>query len=360
MSTIVLLGPQRLEPMLSQTLDQLGQQHAHVATITAGWEEREAEDEELAGHLGGRTVPLQLFRRYETVLSEDAALRAAVLSYDRDLDRIRSHYRLRLSYALDAARALLSMPDDSPHLAFDRTAAIEAVRRLDSELLTRVAAQRAEFTSRWNVDSHPAVRRQRDEVRSLLEGCAVIAVAGGHVGMLLRAVRLFEIASLLRDRTIIAWSAGAMVMGERIVLFHDHPPQGAGNSEVFDHGLGLFTGLLPCPHARRRLTLSDQQRVALFARRHEPRRIVLMNEGSRIVMERGRLTQQSKIRTVTPEGRVVEWTETQVAAAAGPASAPTAGSQASPSSLSSQASSSPQSLTGPAASPAFRRPSERP
>jgi len=307
MSTIVLLGPQRLEPMLSQTLDALGQPGALVATITAGWEEREAEDEELAGHLGGRTVPLQIFRRYETVLAEDAGLRAAVQSYDRDLDRIRGNYRLRLGYALDAARALLGMPDDSPHLAFDRAAAIEDVRRLDSELLTRVAAQRAEFTSRWHVDSHPSVRHQRDEVRRLLENCPVVAIAGGHVGMLLRAVRLFDLASLLRDRIIIAWSAGAMVLGERIVLFHDHPPQGAGNSEVFDHGIGLFTGLLPCPHARRRLKLSDAQRVALFCRRHEPRRIVLMNEGSRIVVERGRLTEQSRIRTVTPEGKVIDW-----------------------------------------------------
>jgi hypothetical protein len=70
-----------------------------------------------------------------------------------------------------------------------------------------------------------------------------------------------------------------MVLGERVVLFHDHPPQGAGNVEVFEAGLGLVRGLLPLPHARSRLALVDAQRVALVARRFAPIPCVTLDHG---------------------------------------------------------------------------------
>ncbi len=44
-----------------------------------------------------------------------------------------------------------------------------------------------------------------------------------------------------------------MVVCETVVLFHDSPPQGAGNAEVLDAGLGLARGVIALPHARRRL-----------------------------------------------------------------------------------------------------------
>jgi hypothetical protein len=81
---------------------------------------------------------------------------------------------------------------------------------------------------------------------------------------------------------IFAWSAGAMVLGERVVLFHDHPPQGEGFAEVLESGLGLYRGLIPLPHSRRRLRLSDRVRVSLLARRFPGFRCLAMDEGSRI------------------------------------------------------------------------------
>ena len=91
-------------------------------------------------------------------------------------------------------------------------------------------------------------------------------------------MRLFGIAEMIRDKPILAWSAGAMALSERIVLFHDSPPQGAGNSEILDVGLGLFRGLIPLPHAKRRLRLEDPVRVALFARRFSPDTCVPLDE----------------------------------------------------------------------------------
>ncbi|MDH3254578.1 MAG: hypothetical protein OEM62_06265, partial [Acidobacteriota bacterium] len=64
MSWIVLLGPQRLRPKLADVVRQMNVS-GQIAAVTAGWEEREQEDDELAEHLGGRTVNLELYRRGE-------------------------------------------------------------------------------------------------------------------------------------------------------------------------------------------------------------------------------------------------------------------------------------------------------
>lgn len=98
-----------------------------------------------------------------------------------------------------------------------------------------------------------------------------MAIAGGHVAVLYNRMRMFDLKSRLAERPevpIMAWSAGAMVVSDRIVLFHDSPPQGRGNAELLANGLGLFPGVVVLPHARRRLLLHDHARISVFARRH--------------------------------------------------------------------------------------------
>ena len=75
-------------------------------------------------------------------------------------------------------------------------------------------------------------------------------------------------------------SAGAMALSEKVVLFHDFPPQGAGNAEVFDAGLSAFRGLIVFPDADKRLALGDKQRVSMLASRLEPATSVTLDEGS--------------------------------------------------------------------------------
>lgn len=77
---------------------------------------------------------------------------------------------------------------------------------------------------------------------------------------------------------IIAWSAGAMALSDRIILFHDRPAQGRGDAELLHRGLGLLPGVAPLPHARSRLLLDDPARVALFARRFAPAACVALDE----------------------------------------------------------------------------------
>ena len=84
----------------------------------------------------------------------------------------------------------------------------------------------------------------------------MLAVAGGHVGILLRCLRLFAVVPR-PELPVVAWSAGAMAMTERVVLYNDRGPQGVQGAEVWDRGTGRVRDVVAMPHARRRLRLDD-------------------------------------------------------------------------------------------------------
>jgi len=121
---------------------------------------------------------------------------------------------------------------------------------------------------------------------------------------LLNRLRVFALEPILRQRTVFAWSAGAMALTERIVLFHDHPPQGAGNAELFERGLGLVPGVVVLPSARHRLALSDADRVAMLARRLSPSVCVPMDEKDQLRWDGDRLVPGAGLRQLGVDGTV--------------------------------------------------------
>ena len=66
MRAIVLLGPQRLQPTLVTAVDERGVTGA-IAAITAGWQEREDEIDELSEHVKRPVHNLRLYARGEQV-----------------------------------------------------------------------------------------------------------------------------------------------------------------------------------------------------------------------------------------------------------------------------------------------------
>ncbi len=278
---LVLLGPQRFRPTLRSAVRSLGVE-GPIAVVTAGWQERESEDSELRDHLHREVVDLRLYHRAESVFEQDSELSAAMHERQQELRELQELYRLRLSYALEAARELMHRPAAGRLMTEQRRAAIRAVRTLDRWHLRRIRRIHEEFESRWRPATRPAVARHRQQLVTLFERTGALCIAGGHVAVLLGRLRLFDVVGLLGERPVIAWSAGAMAVTDRVVLFHDSPPQGAGNPEVLDAGLALCRQLVALPHARRRLSLDDPIRVALFARRFGPATCVALDEGARL------------------------------------------------------------------------------
>lgn len=285
----VLLGPQRLAPTVGEELDNLGV-GGPVATITAGWQEREAEDQELEQALKVKTYNLHLYARCEEIFRDDRTLFREHRQKQDRLRHLQDLYRIRLEYTLGAARKLqeVRLPTDLVKLHFD--SAVAAIRALDEEHLQLTSAVQREFEDRIQPWTRPHLAKQIREVLDILSGCTAVAIAGGNVVTLLNRLRLFHIADQLRQKPILAWSAGSMALSDRIVLFHDHPPQGPGNAEVLDRGLGFFHQVVLLPHAKRRLNLDDKLRVLLFSRRFAPAACVAMNERCRIAFDDRRAT----------------------------------------------------------------------
>lgn len=281
--TVILLGPQRLQPTVPEAVAPLVGPGEAVAAVTAGWEERESELLELREGLGHPVESLDLHRRAQDVLREDPELDQALKRRRRNLRALRSIYRLRLRHLVPAAEELLRRigPDDL--MLPEREDAFASLRALDAHYLERIDEIHAAFLETWSQIERPAVARQREELAAILERTAVLCIAGGHVRILHTRLWFFDVMGLLpAAMPIVAWSAGAMVLAERIVLFHDSPPEGRGHHEVLGPGFGLCPGIVPLPHASRRLDLNDEIRVQLLSRRFPDSMCVALDPNSRI------------------------------------------------------------------------------
>jgi hypothetical protein len=286
-----MLGPQR-RPTVDAVVRSLGLD-GPVATVTAGWQEREADDGELSRRLDGRDTDLELYRRWLDVQDRDPVYAAGERTLQGVLAELQDIYLLRLDHALQAVYAVARR--GGGRLRAEALAeAVAAVRELDRAHLRQVNSVRGEFFAQLPPHDRPIIAEHRAAVARLISEAAAVIVAGGHVNVLAEVLHLFNVAAALNDparepagdpvagRPVIAWSAGAMALTERIVLFHDRAPQGPGHPEVYGAGLSVLRDVVLLPHARTRLLLDDVPRMTVFARRFEPARCVLLDNGTRI------------------------------------------------------------------------------
>jgi hypothetical protein len=221
------------------------------------------------------------------------------------LQELQRLYRLRLGHALDALRDLDTASAGPRLLTTERRAALAAIRTLDRHHLRRIRRQHQRFNQRWSPARHEGLAAQRAELAEIIAASHVVLLTGGHVALLMARLRLFDLGPLLAGIPLIAWSAGAMVLTERIVAFHDNPPQGSNDPELLDQGLGLVPRVVCLPHARHRLRLDDRDRVAVFAARFAPARCVTLDQGARLIWQDGRLTEARGSFSLTRRGRLV-------------------------------------------------------
>jgi hypothetical protein len=304
-SRAAILGPLSpgldLEPVVASL-----EIHGPVALVTAGWQEREDDDRAIRRGLEASAVNLRLYRRTEEVAALDPELAAAHRRLQERLKLLRRSYNLRLGHLLDALISLQSLEGDPAILGPERQAALAQVRELDRAHVAHVGELRGAFEARYRPGEREALARHREEVARALDEAGGVVIAGGHVAVLANRLRLFGMDRLLAGRVVIAWSAGAMALSSRIVLFHDSPPWGPGHPEAFDVGLGVFPDLVPLPHASRRLRLGDPGRVARLALRFGPDLLAALEPGDRLDWDGGGWRSRSRIRRLSPRGTLEE------------------------------------------------------
>lgn len=298
---MTLLGPQR-RPSVQHVVRDLDQQRP-VAAVTAGWQERETDDAELDELLGGRMVNLALHARWLDVHESDREYAHAEREHDAVLADLRSLYVGQLDHVLRAAYEVAHSKEGQPRWRESALGdALEVVRLVDEQHLARVRRAQHTFYTAWPPQDRPVVARHRDEVRQILQQSQAVVVAGGHVGELTRVLHLFHVEPHL-PHVVIAWSAGAMALSERVILFHDFGPHGVAQTEVFGEGLGVIRGLVPLPHMRRRLRIDDRVRMSVLARRFAPTQCLVLDDGARLPLSpEGRLPADARV--LSEGGRV--------------------------------------------------------
>ncbi len=284
--TVTLLGPQR-NPRVDAVLRAQCLYGARIALVNPGWREREPDDGLLSSVAGGNTVNLALWHRMQEVWDADPDLAAADRRRRAQLEESQELYLLGLDHVLSAIKALHARQPRTPWVHERAVADAEQVLRdLDRIHLQRVSEIHADFYAHWPLHERLAVAQARAAIARELSDVQCVVIPGGHVGVLLGALHLFNLAHHI-DVPVIAWGAGAMALTDVVVLFHDRAAHGPAVAELFSRGIGMVHGVVALPSAKERLDLDNHVRMGVLARRFAPASCLLLDEHAHVEFIRG-------------------------------------------------------------------------
>lgn len=299
----LLLGPQRPQLILGEVIASAGLPEGPMAVIAAGWQEGEGDIHEIAQVVGRPVVGLNLYQRTEQVFSQAQTLREAYRARQDRLKRLQRLYRQRLRQLTLAARQTLRATEDRALIEPEQRHAMAQLRALDHHHLNRVEAIHAEFDQQLATDAKDLLSEHERQIDEALADCQTVIISGGHVAVLVNRLRLFQMSGRLASRHLVAWSAGAMALGQTVVLYHDRLPQGRREPEVLEHGANLVRDRILLPDPLRRLRASDSGRVGLFARRFAPARCLTLDSGAWLLVDGSEVIDSKAVRQLTRGGR---------------------------------------------------------
>jgi hypothetical protein len=300
----LLLGPQRPTKNLGQVFSDADFPAGPVAVISAGWQEAEGYIDDVHELVQRPLLDLGLYNRAEAVFAADAELHAAHRERQDHLKDLQRLYRLRLRCLMMAARQLGRSDADPAMVDAEQRHAISQLRELDRHHLKQIASIHAEFDDRIGNSNSAILAENVAGIQAILSGCETVLITGGNVVVLLNRLRLFDVGRLLSGKNLIAWSAGAMVLSDLIVLFHDRTPVARRDPEVFSTGAGVLPGYIFLPDATRRLKVNDSLRMGLIYRRFAPATSMLLDSGSFLQFDDDACSQSVGVKRLTRKGRL--------------------------------------------------------
>jgi len=300
---LLLLGPQPEFATLRRAIERLGTA-SPVAVTTAGWQEDESDDGELLRHLPSGSFNLRLFQRSEQLFRDDAELIQLLRQRQDELRYLRDVYRKRLECLRQALVETMQFDSRGFDLTPERTSAFEQIQQLDRQYFLRTCQVCDEYEQRLRMSERAEVVRHRREIEQELHRAEALVISGGHAGIILNRLKIFDLLEPRPELPVIAWSAGAMALSEEVVFFHDSPPQGPGNPEIMRAGVSEYVRILALPDARHRLKLDDPFRVQLFARRFEDFQCVIFDENTLLDRIDGRWETEGVVQRLGVDGQL--------------------------------------------------------
>ena len=313
---LYILGPQRPSENLTDIIKshlksgKLSMNGGPISVITSGWRHDEGEIEPLREAIPLPLLSIPLYHWFDELGHVEPELAAQHKSRQRLIKQYKKFYRRRLHNGLHLWKTLEDMSekelqdknikdvyslekdtkkniDDTINTkntdrddliqpyAFELDEVCNDVRRCDEDVLSRLDHIRSTFPELQNPWTHASAQPYHQRIKEILEKSQALFIAGGHVAILRNRMNFFGLHHLIRNflmssKPIYCWSAGAMVLAEKIVLYYDNPPQGEGHPEILDSGLKIFRNMIMFPHAHERLELQDPTRIQNLAKRFDP------------------------------------------------------------------------------------------
>ncbi len=269
---IHILGPQQPTPNLPELLTETLPTGA-LSVLSTGWRMDEEELDTLDAVLHRDLLPLPLYRWFDSLQQKIPSVLQTVSKRQGKIKEAKRVYHERLKSQWNLICTLREMPNITEKLREEELEiAVQRLQTLDDSILDQLKAIRAEIPSLRQPWTLPEVAPYHTEIQRRLERSSGLLITGGHVAILRNRMFFFGLQPLLETflesgKPIYCWSAGAMVLCERIVLYHDDPPDGVGFPEVLDTGLGLLPDLVLFPHAQERLHMDNPVRVKRLVER---------------------------------------------------------------------------------------------
>ena len=285
---IHILGPQSPTSNIEDVL-KIHCPPGPIAIISAGWRYDEDDISALTQAIDREIYHLPLYEWFDELGGMEPELSGLHRMRRRRILAYKKVYHLQLQSALESWESIRKLHRKQPSLyEQDEENACRIIQNLDQQCLDRLEEIRSDFTAIEQPWLHETALPLYEEIAFTLSRCKAVIITGGHVAILRNRLKFFGLQNLLHEflddgNQIYAWSAGAMALSHRIVLYHDDPPWEKGYPEIMDSGLGLLNRVIFFPHASSRLDLSDPNRIERLSRRFAPDTCICLENGAHLV-----------------------------------------------------------------------------
>jgi hypothetical protein len=302
---LVLLGQQREVPRLQAVLDRCNIS-GPVGLVSAGWEEDEEDDQWVRDAVDVPVVNSQLYGLADALFQRDPQVIELLRERQDRLRELREINELQTEHLCTVARELWRRLDTHAGALGPLQQTIEQLRSVDDSYLDAITTVIVEYDHRIAPKERLSVLDYRHKVLERLHECQALLIAGGHVGVLLNRLNLCRLLQHVQ-LPIIAWSGGAMALGERIYFYDHFLPHTKREVELSRRGMSLFSGAQVFPRASHRLHLDDPGELGLLARRMKSP-CLLLNEQSEIAWSASGELHVANVRCLDDLGGIKEWT----------------------------------------------------
>jgi len=188
-----------------------------------------------------------------------------------------------------AALSTLELLENS--LGRELVSSIDALVANDERMLQSLTEAEEQLLTRTGVRLDVEWRQTRARLEAKVLDADVVLLPGGNPEALLGALRFFDLRpslleSLRRGTTLVATSAGALVLCERMIVYDNYSGDPHKRDfQLLDRGLGLVGGLQVLPHCMDRIQTDDADNLAYLARRFSSRTCAGLNQESYLLVD---------------------------------------------------------------------------